>query len=1382
MRRGLVGVVIVAWACTGAWVDPAGAQAPALAPGLVFTTELAPQGSDGRYEVQAFSAAMVDGKRVAGQPASDKAVARAVTARWKDENNYWGNMNRLLPTGGEGMAVKYPVDGAFDLTNHTIAVELRGRGWKADSGREETLVTAAGDGGALVLLSDGKGNLVLRSTRGDVAGPAPASLDKVHSLIATFDGAKATIYWDGLPVGSGPAAGLPTVKTVTLGQVDAGPGDNKDIIRCEIHGRALIQAEVSRWHLDMGVQPSAHITLVERTKPISIDGVLEPGEWDDAARITGLVRVGGDAQFDVWGPASLAADQSVFYVTYDQDYLYVGHHSPPPERIAGQTQIVVAMLKRTMDKHDDALVLDDNIKITTLDQYPDVTNEKRIYVNGKDTTYEFLPLAWNPEIRNKSRLTDTGWWVEEAIDWKDLNMGAPAPGKTVHINLLRGWKQELDENHMWTWGRYDAATGRLATERNGPNSAGAVTLAGATGVVVRLDEVGPLNQGRLDIKGTVVNLTGAEKKLAVTLDSNSGVVSNRQELTVAAGARQSFRFTGTITDFKTSLLTLRVRDVADGTEYLAQGWPVRRRYEPEIYTRNYRSLELVAFENNFEYLSETPVGKIKTKLTIVNRETGRTMFASNILMSSYSPRHEVSTRNWPVGTYDVTYRFKSGWKNLAEAKSVYERVPLPPWWDSAVGNEEFEQDVVPYPWTDMAVNGTTLDCWGRRYHFGESLLPHAIETAGRNLLRAPMTIKAVAADGTVLSSDTAKCAKAEWTTKKKTCIEGLREIGNETFAMRNEFRAEYDGFIWVKLTIVPKTGKTVTLKELTLDIPVTPEFSDVMNCYEYGLNNCGKIKAYTGTTVPLWIGNGAGGIQWLNECDGSWFVKDIKTVAHIVPGAGEGATLREEMINVPTEFTEPHTIEFGFVATPNRPKLKRTMKDPDHWGLHGEIGGYWYPVGQEFAVAPDYGFRGGWRPCGTISPYKQYCYSGLTRCYITTGAANMNDPDGQHFGDEWLAAQGTRLQGVVLTTQASKRYVNYFVWRHWNAMQTQYPYQNWYYDGPAEASSANAYAGAGYVTRDGRRVATKGILGARELCRRMYNILIRWYPFGMVGFHSSGMMNAAYYGFSTHTIDGENFNTIIGPSQPTYVGALTPEKFRAEYLGYNQFGNENIFMAQGRMGWDEAKAMGGADNLMDHLHGLFLLHDNYPPGWVFGKNASGVLEEAGKRCWDAIDKHDLFSPFYTFVPYWEQKVVTPPFPEFYATFYTFKHQDSQWLPMKAFSLFHGMTAEQKAAYRKAICIFYNHSDYQGEMRLKVDWKALGFNGPEGVTAENAVHSIGFAVETTKNDKGEDVHKAVFPPNAKETARIEGDEVVFPMTKWNYRMIVLQHVARGAPPD
>ena len=93
--------------------------------------------------------------------------------------------------------------------------------------------------------------------------------------------------------------------------------------------------------------------------------------------------------------------------------------------------------------------------------------------------------------------------------------------------------------------------------------------------------------------------------------------------------------------------------------------------------------------------------------------------------------------------------------------------------------------------------------------------------------------------------------------------------------------------------------------------------------------------------------------------------------------------------------------------------------------------------------------------------------------------------------------------------------------------------------------------------------------------------------------------------------------------------------------------------------------------------------------------------------------------------------------------------------------------------KKAIMVVYNNTDWEGEMRLKIDWDKLGLGAPEALTTENAVHSTGFRVEKVKNEKGEEVEKAVFFERPKEYARIEDGEIVFPMTQWDYRMIVIE---------
>jgi hypothetical protein len=92
---------------------------------------------------------------------------------------------------------------------------------------------------------------------------------------------------------------------------------------------------------------------------------------------------------------------------------------------------------------------------------------------------------------------------------------------------------------------------------------------------------------------------------------------------------------------------------------------------------------------------------------------------------------------------------------------------------------------------------------------------------------------------------------------------------------------------------------------------------------------------------------------------------------------------------------------------------------------------------------------------------------------------------------------------------------------------------------------------------------------------------------------------------------------------------------------------------------------------------------------------------------------------------------------------------------------------------KAILIVYNNSDWEGVMRLAVDWEKLGLGAPETLTAENAVHRTGFRVEKVTNEKGKETEKGVFFDKPEEYAKIEDGRLVFPMTKFNYRMIVLE---------
>ena len=111
------------------------------------------------------------------------------------------------------------------------------------------------------------------------------------------------------------------------------------------------------------------ISVVKSKTPPVIDGIMKKGEWDDAAALTGLTRVdriigqqGVQADVD-----NMASDQSTFWITYDNESLYIAHHSPPPERIKGNVVLIPVMLKRTQQSHDANIEQDDAIHIAIVD-------------------------------------------------------------------------------------------------------------------------------------------------------------------------------------------------------------------------------------------------------------------------------------------------------------------------------------------------------------------------------------------------------------------------------------------------------------------------------------------------------------------------------------------------------------------------------------------------------------------------------------------------------------------------------------------------------------------------------------------------------------------------------------------------------------------------------------------------------------------------------------------------------------------------------------------------------------------------------------------------------------------------------------------------------
>ena len=128
---------------------------------------------------------------------------------------------------------------------------------------------------------------------------------------------------------------------------------------------------------------------------------------------------------------------------------------------------------------------------------------------------------------------------------------------------------------------------------------------------------------------------------------------------------------------------------------------------------------------------------------------------------------------------------------------------------------------------------------------------------------------------------------------------------------------------------------------------------------------------------------------------------------------------------------------------------------------------------------------------------------------------------------------------------------------------------------------------------------------------------------------------------------------------------------------------------------------------------------------------------------------------FKFLPYWQPSAVKMT-DKMFASFYLRAGKKEAW----------DMSGINDPV---AVAIFCNESDFNGELRLKVDWQKLGLDDAAGLEAINAVHRVGLEFAEKRADADVQLCR-----KEEEYARVTDDgELVFPITEWNYRMIIIR---------
>jgi len=1184
------------------------------------------------------------------------------------------------------------------------------------------------------------------------------------------------------------------------------------------YDRMLSQSEIRSQYLAL-LKPMFRqsVSIPKTAAPVTVNGVLDPEEWQDAASVKGFLEGSPTGDF---GTGQIADPQGELMLKYDDGNLYVAFRSPWPEailreriattQVSGAVKSVAARGEEVNPDREDAFEIlvsnpaDSGGRVCRL-----LVNPQNVVAGGIITSMatggavEKVP-AWNFSGKAATRDAVEGEWIlEAAIPFADLGM-TPAAGVPLDFNMVRHWNLLKKGSESWQWGRrendpskvYGGNTLCISGETE-KVPLGRLQLAGPGTPVVSIVSLGDLRRGEIDFAAEVFNPGDTAADIAFSLRTGTlesggfapGFLLKEEKITVAPKEKGRFAFKQQVEDYSKNMLVFQASGPG-GATLMKNSWQFIREEKLDIYLKKFPSAGKLAALINCGLLSGYEPSQIRARLELKDSQ-GRVQCSTvSPPFAGYTDTVALDVSRLSPGDYTLAVEILANDEVVAKEEKGYSHKPLPEW----LGNEYgWNFDRVPAPFTPVERKGNVLSAWDRDYDFGTGLFPRQITTQGWNLLRAPVRLVVTLGDGTVIESDRIESEFA-WNDRpmvtvarqvdgklqniEKAVGKDLRREGRAAAAangikITNDFWFEYDGLLWNTVRI--ESDRDVVVKEMMIEVPMTPFFSK-------DIYPGGAIPKDGFTRAVQWIGNGYGGLEPIVRAAPAGEIR-----AGIEP-SDEGATYRLTMVNAGTPVSKLQPLVFSLQATPVKDRPAEYRRH--YWYMEGSKSyfsiGPFYPDNEMFVPAPDSTFQQmtySWdeKLSGRFPPPRNSGWSLLEKynprptLYLGPyfiSALNARVPEAADFKDEWLDSPNGDERVAPGDTIISPAFVvlsvrDYFLWRYARLME-KFPFGGMYYDGTVRGGYAHP------LVQDVPGTKKDPALAQRELLQRFYHLVKIPFPDGCIVDHSGGgIVDMAHKSFTDFSIDGEQDWPLHYEGMANFKGVMPLAKFRTKFMGLNYglagFWYLKLGTKTPTLGRRGQRQSGNARSLAEHAQSIKMLHDSsqfYERYMTTG--------EYNNRLKNALLKHGWGSD-YLMIPYWDQEIA--PLPEnLYASFYVKPAKDSP-RPKTFDTAGYYLRTMGNSSAEKVICIFSNESDWEGEMRVKPDWKKLGFASPEGLAVENAVHRVRvkYLNPEARNSDDVDLPEGWFEyeEDPGEYARIENGELVFPMTKWNYRMIVLE---------
>ena len=470
-----------------------------------------------------------------------------------------------LVLGPGSASCVYEMKGNLALDRGTLVTWLLPTGWKAGGTTPAPIIGACQGAAGLALWWDPATASICfgrRVAEGRTLVVAKAAYDWVQPtwrhVILTWTPQGQALYVDGQPGGVTTAgAGLPECGDgqLVLGG-DFGAGATLASRGVIVLTEALSERSVQERYRIAASGRVEHerpiVTLAPCASAPTIDGRLAPGEWDLAGGTTGLVEIGG---------GQLSSVATRFYLTYDQEKLYVACRCPSAE-----PPVANAMDRDTGSPWDE-----DSVELWLQPEVGFTGKYFHVVLNAAGSLCDFEDQSgvWNGTASWAVGRGEGEWTAEVAVPHASMGTLPPNASTTLQANVCRNVGPSATTNRNTAWA-YTGGSGYGVWQWFG---------------AVRFSPDGPV--ARLDAVSTPAGAQGAEFTLQIsnpgrqpaTLDGSvflyrQGVAEDAEECalgpwTLAPGASRAEPVKALVA-FPLDQVKVQVRDAGTGQVLLAQ--------------------------------------------------------------------------------------------------------------------------------------------------------------------------------------------------------------------------------------------------------------------------------------------------------------------------------------------------------------------------------------------------------------------------------------------------------------------------------------------------------------------------------------------------------------------------------------------------------------------------------------------------------------------------------------------------------------------------------------------------------------------------------------------------------------------------------------------